>query len=48
MNNDTFEPFDDVIERMNTEFNNIVRDFVEWFEPKTDSRDRPMTDLSGN
>lgn len=46
MNNETFEPFNDVVERMNKEFQQIVHDFVTWYEPKTLSDDRPMTDLS--
>lgn len=46
MNNETFEPFNDVIERMNAEFVQIVDDFVAWYVPETHSSDRPMTDLS--
>lgn len=46
MDNETFEPFPDVVTRMNGEFMQIVDDFVQWFEPSVSSRNKPMTDLS--
>ena len=46
LNEETHEPFDDVITRLNAEMHTLVDRFIDWYGETAPADEKPMTDLS--